>query len=143
MKKIKYFKAKNPNENAKADIKKITRGVIFALIFTIMLLALFSVVFTYTDMKLSMADLIGSTIFYFGAITSGIVSSYNLKYRGWLHGGIAGCIYVCIIWIINILSGLSGTKVVFPLVKIILSSLLGSVGGIIGVNLKFKEKRRR
>ena len=143
MEKIKYFKSKNQSENTKPDIKRIIKGVILAFVFTIIFLVLFSVIFTYTDISLSVAGMVGSTIFYAGATVSGIVSSFNLKSRGWLHGVIAGCIYVCAIWIVNLLAGMPGTKVVFPLMKIIVSALLGSIGGIIGVNLHFNSKGRR
>lgn len=143
MEKIKYFKAKESVEGTKIDLKQILKGVVCATVIALICLIVAAIMFTYTNISMSFVKIISNVIFYAGVFVGGVIASFKKKSCGWLHGAIAGLIYTLLIWVIRILSDVSGVQIQLPFVKIIFGIVLGALGGIVGVNIKTKSNKRR
>lgn len=143
MEKIKYIKPKETDGNYVMNFKQIGKGVALSIAICIALLLLSAVLFTYTSMSLSFVSLISNTVFYAGALFSGLISGYGLRANGWLHGIISGGIFVFVILLISFFAEITDAKFVFPFLKIILSVVLGGIGGIVGVNIYPQKNNRR
>lgn len=116
----------------------IVKGVFIALIATFILLIIFSIILTYSNVK---EDVINPVIIVITAISILIgssISSIKIGKNGLLNGGIIGGTYILIIYIISsILNwkfGLDLQSIIFIIVGII----FGILGGIIGVNKRHK-----
>ena len=143
MEKIKYIKSKDNDGNSRLNLRKIGKGVALSTTVCIVLLLVAAVLLTYTNMSISIANLISNSVFYIGAFLSGVISSYGLKADGWLHGIISGTIYFLIIWMAAFLANVTDEQLVFQFLKIVLSVVSGATGGIAGVNIRPKKNSRR
>ena len=117
-------------------IKNITRGIGISLASTLILLIIFSVLLTYTNINEST---IPSVIIIITAISILFGSSLgNIKIRknGLLNGGIIGGCYIIIIYLTSSLLNWEFSLNIHSIIMIILSILFGILGGIIGVNKK-------
>ena len=116
-------------------IINIAKGVIIALLSTLILLLIFSAVLTYTQVS---ENIINPVIIVITAISILIGSSIgNIKIRknGLINGAIIG-LYIAIIYftssILNWHFGLKWQSIIM----IIVGMVFGILGGIIGVNRK-------
>ena len=142
MEKIKYIKPREVSEGSKLNFKQIIRGVVLATVFAIICLLISAFVFTYTNISMSFVKAVSNFIFYASAFAGGLIAGFNQKSFGWLHGMLAGIIYLLMIFSICVLSDISVVKMQLPLIKFVFSAILSGVGGIVGVNIKIKKKRR-
>ena len=117
-------------------IINIAKGVIIALLSTLILLLIFSAVLTYTQVS---ENIINPVIIVITAISILIGSSIgNIKIRknGLINGAIIGGLYIAIIYftssILNWHFGLKWQSIIM----IIVGMVFGILGGIIGVNRK-------
>lgn len=117
-------------------IKNIAKGVAISLISTCIMLLIFAILLTYTDIS---EDLINTVITIVTAISIFIGSSIgNLKIKknGLLNGAIIGGSYILIIYLISsILNWRFGLNMQ-SIIMIIIGIIFGILGGIIGVNKK-------
>ena len=143
MGKIKYFSVKDSGADFKINLIHILKGVVVSTALAIFLLLVAALLFTYTDISMTFVKNVGNIVFYTAAFISGIAGSYKLKSFGWLHGLLAGIIYSLVVFTVGLLSEVKNTTVHFPAIKILLSTLIGGVGGISGVNLNFSKNKRR
>lgn len=116
--------------------KDLAKGVGISFISTIVLLVIFSILLTYTNIS---EDTITPVILIITAISILIGSSIaniKIKRNGIINGGLIGGIYISILYftssILNWKFGLN----VQSLIMIIVGIVFGIIGGIVGVNKK-------
>jgi putative membrane protein (TIGR04086 family) len=77
-----------------------------------------------------------NTITMLISITVGsIYTAAKVKEKGWISGGIVGIAYYIILIALNVIFLRPLVFDIFSASKIILSSVIGVIGGIIGINL--------
>ena len=116
-------------------LKSILKGTVIALITTIILFLIFSIILTYTNIS-------ESTIFPVIVVITGIsilIGSFlgNIKIRknGLLNGGIVGLIYMFILYFVSSCFIGDFSLNINSVILIIAAILTGMLGGIIGVNM--------
>lgn len=117
-------------------IINIFKGAIIALVTTTILLIIFSVILTYTNIQ---ENVINPVIMIITAISILIGSSLvNMKIRknGLINGGIIGAIYIIIIYLISSILNWRFSLNAQSVIMIAVSIVFGILGGIIGVNKK-------
>lgn len=117
-------------------IKNIAKGVGISLITTLVLLLIFSIILTYTNIQ---ENVINPVIMMITAISILIGSSIgNIKIRknGLLNGGIIGIGYILIIYLISSILNWKFSLNLQSIIMIITAIIFGILGGIIGVNRK-------
>ena len=122
------------NEN-KAFIT-ILKGVLISLIVTFLLLLIFSLVLTFTDIQ---EDVIAPVIIIITAISILIgssISNIKIKKNGLINGGIIGALYVAILYIISSILNWKFGLDIKSIIMIAVGIIFGILGGIIGVNKK-------
>lgn len=119
-------------------LANIAKGILISLIATFILLIIFSIILTYSNVK---EDVINPVIIIITAISILIgssVSCIKIRKNGLLNGGIIGGAYILIIYtissILNWKFGLDLQSIIFIVVGIV----FGILGGIIGVNKRHK-----
>ena len=119
----------------KQNVIRITKGSVIAIIMTLILLFIFSVLLTYTKLQESCITPVIIIITAISVLVGSSISTLKIKKNGLINGFIVGIIYFLVIYILSSFMG-SGFALslnsVIMLVSIIVS---GMIGGIIGVNL--------
>lgn len=107
-----------------------------AIVFTIILLFVFSIILTYTNTPEKSIPTVIIIITGISILVASQMATRNLKKNGIINGGVVGLIYILSIYLISsIITG----NFVFDLESIIMcvtSILVGCLGGIIGINMK-------
>ena len=131
---------KNIMENTNVNIQnnnliKIFKGIIISFILTLMLLFIFAIALTYTNIQEKTIAPIIIIITAISILIGSSISTIKIKKNGILNGGIIGLIYISIIYIISSLVQTGFTLNTTSILMIMFSILAGMVGGIVGVNI--------
>lgn len=114
----------------------IFKGVGISLISSVLLLIIFAIILTYTDIQESAINPVIILITAISILIGSSIANIKIKKNGLFNGGIIGLAYMVIIYsissILNWKFNLNLEAIVFILVGII----CGIIGGIIGVNKK-------
>lgn len=126
----------NMQINKNKTLINILKGVGISLISTVIMLIIFSIILTYTNIQ---ENVINPVIMIITAISILIGSSLgNIKIRknGLINGGIIGATYIIIIYLISSILNWRFSLNVQSLIMIAVTIVFGILGGIIGVNRK-------
>lgn len=117
-----------------ASIFNIIKGTIISFISTIVLLLIFSIILTYTNISESF---IAPTIIVITAISIFIgstISNSKIQKNGLVNGAIVGGMYLIIIYILSSIINQKFALSMQSIIMIISGMICGMFGGILGVN---------
>lgn len=117
-------------------ITNILKGVGISLITTVLLLIIFSIILTYTNIQESVINPVIMIITAISILIGSSLGSIKIKKNGLVNGGIIGAIYIILIYLISSLLNWRFTLDVQSIIMIIVAIIFGILGGIIGVNKK-------
>lgn len=113
----------------------VIRGLGLAFIITFVLLLIVTLLLRFTEIKESNIVLLNNLVLIISIVfTSGLLGR-RLKEMGWLNGAILGFFYYFIIIILNLLFNRPLDLGIILLFRLIIASVLGAIGGMIGINL--------
>ena len=114
----------------------VVKGVGISFIITFILLLIFSILLTFTDISESVINptIIGITVI--SILIGSAVANIKIKKNGLLNGGVIGGIYIFLIYIISSVVNQQFSLNMTSIIMIILGIVFGILGGIIGVNIK-------
>ena len=119
----------------KSYINQIFRGELFAIVFTVIILLVFSFVLTYTSVSESV---IPQTIIIITAISillGSSIGTMKMKNRGLISGMLIALIYIGGIYILSSILNGDFSFNVYSIIMCISSVVCGMIGGIVGVNI--------
>ena len=119
----------------KTRLSYVAKGLFIALITTIMFLVFFSLLLRFTSLSESKQPLFNNIIMIISIVISSIYSAIKIKEKGWIIGGIVGFLYYLIIILFNFFLIKGDTSNIIFLSKLILSTVIGTISGVIGINL--------
>lgn len=114
----------------------ILKGLIIAILFTVVALSLFSILLVYTDLG---EETIEPVILVVTAVSILVGSSIGLrrvKSKGLLKGGLIGLLYILTIYLVSSLVNSNFSLNVASVIMILGGITGGVIGGIIGINSK-------
>lgn len=131
MKKLKLEKSKDEGKNVN-NIIIIIKGSAIALIFTIAMLLILSILLTYTSLKESIATPVILTITGISIIIGSMISSRKVRKNGILNGCTVGFIYILTIYLLSSLfvTGFVGFSW-YSFITVVVAVLTGAIGGIL------------
>lgn len=115
----------------------LIKGLILSFIISFTLIIILALLLQFTSLredKLSVLNNINIVLSI--SIASGYIG-VKLKEKGWINGLILGFLYSSIILLINIIEGRSIFINSIFVIRLLTASLIGAIGGMIGVNLKW------
>ncbi len=118
------------------NIGIIARGVIIAIISSMVLLLIFSAILTYTSISESVSNPVIIIITAISILLASQLSTRKIKKNGIVNGGIIGGIYIISIYLISSIVTGNFALGINAIVMIIASIVAGMFGGIIGVNAR-------
>ncbi|MBU5426424.1 TIGR04086 family membrane protein [Tissierella pigra] len=113
----------------------LLKGLLLSYIVTCILILFFSVLLTYSNMSEGKMPLLNTITMLISITIGSIYTAGKVKEKGWISGGLVGISYYIILIALNMIFLKPLVFDIFSASKIILSSVMGVIGGIIGINL--------
>ena len=126
----------NKKLNSSGYIIDIIKGTILGLIVTIILMLLFTILLTYSKLSEELIPLINSIIMILGIKTGSIFTSRKAYRNGWISGGLIGVTYFLIIFLLSVIFIKDFTLDKYTFLKGMIALVIGTIGGMIGINIK-------
>ena len=114
----------------------IFKGIIISILITLILLFLFSIILTYTNIGENVIPAVIIIATVISILIGSSISTIKIKRNGIINGGIIGLVYILGIYLISSIAQMGFGINVYSIIMIILSILAGMIGGIVGVNIK-------
>lgn len=122
------------NENK--TIKNIIKGTGIALITTVILLLIFSIILTYTNIDEKVINPVIMIVTAISILLGSSLGNIKIKKNGLINGGIIGAIYIITIYLISSILNWKFSLNIQSIFMILIAIVFGILGGIIGVNRK-------
>jgi putative membrane protein (TIGR04086 family) len=111
----------------------VLQGLIYAFTVAVSALILASLLVTWTSVSESALPTITYIVNLAATLTGAFVAARRSRERGWYYGGLTGLLYSLLITILGFMI-LSASFSFASLVQIAILSIIGGLGGVIGVN---------
>lgn len=118
------------------NFMNIFKGIIISILITLILLFLFSIILTYTNIGENVIPAVIIIATVISILIGSSISTIKIKKNGIINGGIIGLVYILGIYLISSIAQMGFGINVYSIIMIILSILAGMIGGIVGVNIK-------
>lgn len=120
----------------KKNTIRIIKGSSFAIVISLVLLLIFALLLTYTELSENTMVPVVTTIVGISILVGSMASTRKIKKNGLLNGGLVGLIYTIILYLASSgCLGLGFSLTMYSFVMLAVSIITGMIGGIIGVNL--------
>ncbi len=114
---------------------KILKFVGIAYLMTLIFLVIFAALLVYTNVPESFMDTGVLIIILISILISSFLSVKKTKENGLKNGAIIGAAYILILYVLSSVFVTGFSLTAYSIVTIILSGIIGMIGGIIGVNI--------
>lgn len=120
----------------KSSLLYITKGVLIAYIISAILIIIYGLLMTFTNLSESSMPTVIMVIPTVSIALASIYVAIKVESRGWLNGALTGLVYMIVLLLLSFLfkSGVSLDR--FALFRMFMGFVIGSLAGIIGINLK-------
>ena len=132
---VKNTVTKEENEVTK-NLLRIVKGSVLAMIVSIIFLFIFALLLTYTSLSENTIFPVVLTITGVSILVGSSMSSMKIKKNGLINGGAVGLIYILILYLASSLCFTGFQITGNSLIMLLVGTLTGILGGIIGVNFK-------
>lgn len=123
-------------EKENKQIIHIVKGVGISLISTLILLIIFSVLLTFTNIPENVVSPVIIILTAISILFGSSITNMKIKKNGLLNGGIIGGTYMLLIYLISSILNWDFSLNLEALIFIVVGIAFGLLGGIIGVNKK-------
>lgn len=121
--------------NIKLNFKSLLRALLLSCTITILIIFITSLVIQFTSLRETKMSLINNITMVISVLIPSIYLSLKVKENGWINGFVLGFSYYLIIILLNIVLFKNDIWISFSIGKLLLTGFIGSIGGIIGINL--------
>ena len=118
------------------NVKTILKGSIISMILTMILLFIFAIFLTYTNISENTIPAVVIVITAISLLIGSSIASRKMKRNGLINGAIIGGIYLLTIYIVSSIISGSFNMNIKSIIMIGAGIIFGILGGIIGVNTK-------
>ncbi len=126
----------NYKTNFEETTKSIFKGIGIAIISTVIMLLIFSIILAYTNTSENTITPVIIVVTGISILLGSSIGSIKIKKNGIINGGLIGGIYILILYLISsILNWRFGLNMQ-SIIMIAVGMIFGILGGIIGVNKK-------
>ncbi len=122
----------------KKNAIRILKGSTFAIILSLILLLVFALLLTYTELSEETIMPVVITVVGISILVGSMVSTRKIKKNGLVNGGLVGFIYVIILYLASSLCLVGFSLTLQSFILLAVAMVTGMIGGIIGVNLNRK-----
>lgn len=114
----------------------ILKGLGYAYIITLIILLVYNLLLTYTNMSADSVSIVTSFITTISSAIGGFYACKHIQEKGLIYGFIVGLSYIILLILMFYLAEEKYIFDITVLYKAILVSISGAIGGVLGVNFK-------
>ena len=118
------------------NVGLIFKGVVVAFVVSVLLMAVYAGVLVSSSVSEASVDVVIIGITGISIMIGSILVNVKMNKNGLINGGIIGFIYILIMYVISSMVSNDYTLNKSSIIMIIVSIVLGMLGGIIGINKK-------
>ena len=118
-----------------SDLYYILRGTVLALVISLLVLLLLSLVLYLTPVPERVVPYAVYITSIFSIIIGSAYAAKRIQSKGWLNGGLTGLTFIITLLILTKVFGLDADINLHLITKLLLAFVVGSIGGILGLNL--------
>ncbi len=126
----------NVKENNSNGIVIILKGSLISIIATIVLLMIFAVVLTYSNINENSMPTVIIVVTALCILVGSQITTSKIKRNGIVNGALVGAIYILALYLISSIISKDFSLNIYSIIMMATSILIGGIGGIIGVNKK-------
>lgn len=126
----------NVKENNSNGIVIILKGSLISIIATIVLLMIFAVVLTYSNINENSMPTVIIVVTALCILVGSQITTSKIKRNGIVNGALVGAIYILALYLISSIISKDFSLNFYSIIMMATSILIGGIGGIIGVNKK-------
>ena len=126
----------NVKENNSNGIVIILKGSLISIIATIVLLMIFAVVLTYSNINENSMPTVIIVVTALCMLVGSQITTSKIKRNGIVNGALVGAIYILALYLISSIISKDFSLNIYSIIMMATSILIGGIGGIIGVNKK-------
>lgn len=119
----------------KSYFNNVLKGVVGAFAVTVLLTAIFSLMISFIEFSPAVFSGVFVVITSLGLIFGTIVAAKLHGEKGWLVGLAVGVLFYIALYATGVLFGAEATLGVYDLIKFSLCVLVGTLSGMLGINL--------
>lgn len=119
-----------------AKISHILKGLGYSYVLTLATLLIYNLFLTFGNVSGSTIAMASSIITTLSSAFGGFYASKKIKEKGLIYGILVGFIYIVCLMIIVFLAKETFSFEIEMIYKVLLVSLSGGIGGVLGVNFK-------
>lgn len=128
--------AENANIVQSNNLFRIVKGSLISIIFTLILLFIFSILLTYTSISENVISPVIIVISSISILIGSSISTMKIKKNGLINGLFVGLIYMLFIYIVSSLINTGFALTTTSIIMILSGVIAGIIGGVVGVNIK-------
>lgn len=114
---------------------KILKGTFIAIIISVIFLLIFAMLLCYTEISENTIKPVVLIITGISILIGSVISARKIRKNGLINGGIVGFVYVIILYIISSLTLVGFSININSAIMLLIATITGMLGGIIGINL--------
>lgn len=122
----------------KFDFSSVFSGAIASIIISLLALAIIAIVLQFTEFPGRLIEPAVKVASLIGPLCGGFIAVKRINSFGWLNGGAAGFVCVFFLYIIGGFAGHDFSIGIPTLIMLLLSCLAGAIGGILGINTRYR-----
>ncbi|MEW8973339.1 MAG: TIGR04086 family membrane protein [Tissierellaceae bacterium] len=125
---------KNGSKN-KSRLNCLLKGILLAFVITFISIFIISLLLRFTNLREGKLPILNNIIMMVSIVISSIYLAMQVKEKGWLNGAFLGLGYYLVIVLLSFVAIKSISLDVITGAKLMVATLTGSIGGMIGINL--------
>lgn len=128
--------SENTNAIQTNNLFRVFKGSLISILFTLILLFIFSIILTYTSISETVISPVVIVISAISILIGSSISTMKIKKNGLVNGLFVGLIYMLFIYIVSSLINTGFAVTTTSIIMILSGVIAGIIGGIVGVNIK-------
>ncbi|MBR4030303.1 MAG: TIGR04086 family membrane protein [Clostridia bacterium] len=134
---------KNESNDKSFSVKPVIAGGISGVVIAILLLLGFAFLLLTLKISTDYIPVFAKSALILGAFFAGIISAKGRSTSGWLYGSLAGLLYFLILLVLGLVFKANTGFGLSKIVSLLFCIISGAIGGILGINMKSKAKKRK
>lgn len=111
------------------------KGMLLAFVITFISIFIISLLLRFTNLREGKLPILNNIIMMVSIVISSVYLAMQVKEKGWLNGAFLGLCYYLVIVLLSFVAIKSISLDVITGAKLMVATLTGSIGGMIGINL--------
>ncbi|HHX87778.1 MAG TPA: TIGR04086 family membrane protein [Firmicutes bacterium] len=117
-----------------AAVWGVAKGLLFSILISLGLLLVCSLVLHFSAVPEKVTPYLACGVALLSVLCGSYYAGKRIGFRGWLHGGVVGLLYIVILLLVGILAHSEFAFGLYLVSKLFLGFVFGAAGGMWGVN---------